>query len=93
MRETPGARQPSRDGAGARTFGAAVGVDGPDQDELGDGVRDVAEDAEDVEAHGDRRARRSTRAVAVSRRGAQHASAGAGGQVQRGESPAAGWRW
>ena len=37
-----------------RTFGALVGVDDTDQDELRRGVRQVAEDAEDVEveAHG-----------------------------------------
>lgn len=34
------------------TFGAAVAMDGPYQDELRDGVRDITKDVEDVEAHG-----------------------------------------
>ena len=81
----------------APTFGAAVAVDGPYQDELGDGVRNVAEDVEDVEAHWGRRQRVSpsyavqhaadaARSRCVSRRGGQHASTGAGAVGTPGES-------
>lgn len=35
----------------APTFGAAVGVDGPYQDQLRRRVRDIAEDVEEIETH------------------------------------------
>lgn len=61
------------------TFGTAVAVDGPYQNQLRDGVGNVAQDVEDVEAHGCSR-RPAQAEVAGSRRGGLHVSASADGQ-------------
>ena len=76
----------------APTFGAAVAVDGPYQNQLGDGVGNVAQDVEDVEAHGCSSRRRPAQAeVARSRRGGLHVSASADKQPL--SESGGGWCW
>lgn len=75
----------------APTFGAAVAVDGPYQDQLGDGVGNVAQDVEDVEAHGCSSRRPAQAEVARSRRGGLHVSASVDEQPL--SESGGGWSW